>query len=90
MFKIFWGVCFFGFSSVNVFWMVSGYYNGEDVMVMRDFMVSSKLYKFKWLDDWNKRSFFVVCICKIYYDYLYVLYVCIMFMYNMYVFWFIC
>lgn len=49
-----------GFSSVNAFWTASGHYNGEDVTAMRDFTASSKLYKSKWLDDWNKRSFSAV------------------------------
>lgn len=61
-----------GFSSVNAFWTASGHYNGEDVTAMRDFTASSKLYKSKWLDDWNKRSFSAVCItiCQTHYVYL--------------------
>lgn len=79
VFKIPRGVRPPGFSSVNAFWTASGHYNGEDVTAMRDFTASSKLYKSKWLDDWNKRSFSAVCICKTYYDYLHVLHVRITF-----------
>jgi hypothetical protein len=35
--------------------------NGEDVDAMTDFSkTSTKIYKSKWLDDWEKRSFSAV------------------------------
>jgi hypothetical protein len=40
--------------------------NGEDVDAMTDFSTSSKIYKSKWLDDWEKRSFSAVSY-EIYY-----------------------
>ncbi|XP_062618605.1 uncharacterized protein LOC134280203 [Saccostrea cucullata] len=49
-----------GYSSVNAFWTASGHYNGEDVSAMRDFSAASKIYKSKWLDDWQSRSFSAV------------------------------
>ncbi|XP_056022086.1 uncharacterized protein LOC125650831 [Ostrea edulis] len=49
-----------GYSSIIALWKASGHMNGEDVDAMTDFSTSSKIYKSKWLDDWEKRSFSAV------------------------------